>query len=1115
MAKAPTIDDLFPTGTPPEIEPTAAELEAASKPALFGFQNQQPAVKAPVAKGTIDDLFPTGGPPEPGMGEIATSIAKGAARGAVRDVGIVPGAIAGFKFGMPLAAKAAPVLGPFAAAIPLATTAAGMYLGYEAGQAAEGAMPKETDPRLFPYGSGGETFGSAIATAPAAFFLPVAGPTAPRIGTFISMMGESARRNPKAFLTLEGITAASMGLAGGAAEAYRPGQEGVRLSAELSAGLASSLGASKLLLTGVDLAKSGLSAIKSARGSMGTASEKKAADLLFKALETHGENPEELLKALRQPLPGSVPTPTAGQKTGSQALMDLEASLGNHRAEFGGKTAEQGKTAFLAYQALVEKLQEIGDPQSLRMVAELQQKRFDNMIATRLSLADSNAANKIAKITNDTPDTRKQIGQLVKDETVKALAEVRGVESELWTAALRRLTQPVDAVDITQVPMQGTRAQEIFDRTGIWPKITIRQPFRKSPTLSPSATTEAFLERASEMGPALFDDIPPQVRKIMGSFGVDEAAVAKFRQGKQTDEYFDTGIVPGKFAPQVSEQPVQDLVNYRSTLLKMARDAAGSGDQSKAGFLSNLADGMMRDLDTLQDPAYDQARQFSKSLNDVFTRTYAGSLDAVTKTGKDRVPAETLVNTAFGGSADQTALRMREIEDAVGFARTEYRKAVAQFGKDSPQAQQLLPLARAATGNVASVRDAHNRVLRLAAAEAIEVVPGREPGTFVQKLNFAKLTKFAQQNAPLLEKMGIMGDLRDAAQASNLLTQVANQNSVLNKTVKNQSAFAQLLTADNPSTVINESLTGRFPVKSINGLVALAKKGGPDAVDGLKSSLYDYAYTKAGGNSGRFSPDAYEEALFNPLGRNQPSLVNIMRSNGLITLQEVSNLKKLLTPMVRIETARKNNLPLEDVIQGADVVTEFGLRLGGAGLGTEVSKSMGGGGTSLIAASAGSRVVRQIFDALPNATVRAVLENAVKDPEVMALLLQKGRTEKEQRQIANKVINYLGSLGVSVGKNATTPALNYLNEDEPRPPLARPGAQAPFTPQGQAARQLRQLPVAPSTRGFPGMNANAATPPAAPSSGPPTQANARSMYQSLFPFDTVSPMVNNSNTPAQ
>jgi hypothetical protein len=231
--------------------------------------------------------------------------------------------------------------------------------------------------------------------------------------------------------------------------------------------------------------------------------------------------------------------------------------------------------------------------------------------------------------------------------------------------------------------------------------------------------------------------------------------------------------------------------------------------------------------------------------------------------------------------------------------------------------------------------------------------------------------------------------------------------------------------------------------------------------------------------------------------------VNIMRSNGLMTLQEASNLKKLITPMARIETAIKNSIPYEDVIQGADAVTELGLKVMGSNIGTTASASMGGN-NSIIAAAAGSKAVRQIFDALPNATVRAILENAVKDPQAMALLLQKGRTEKEQMNIANKVINYLGTLGVSVGKAAVTPALNYNDPDEQRP--SQPTVQAPFTPQGQAYRQLRQLPKAPNTRGVPGLGDNTAKPPAQ-GSGAPTNANARSMFQSLFPFDSVSPMV--------
>jgi hypothetical protein len=534
----------------------------------------------------------------------------------------------------------------------------------------------------------------------------------------------------------------------------------------------------------------------------------------------------------------------------------------------------------------------------------------------------------------------------------------------------------------------------------------------------------------------------------------------------------------------------------------MARDAAGSGQRSNADFYSSLAEGMLRDLDTLRDPMYDQAREFSRALNDTFTRTYANNLTAVTTDGKPRVAAEMLVQDAFSGGADQTALRMKEIEDAVTFMRTQYRDIVAKFGKDSPQALQLKPLATAATENVGSVRDAHNRILRLAAAEAVTVVPGAEPGTFVQKLNLGKLTKFAQQNAPLLEKMGIMGDLRDAAHASNLLTQVTKETSLLSKTADKQLAFAKLLTAESPIKVISDSLGGRFPVRDIRALADLARKSGPDAVEGLKSSLYDYAYTKAGGNGSgpdaKFSIDAYTAALFDPIARNQPSIANIMRANGMLTLQELSNFKKLLVPMARIETAIKNNIPMEDVIQGADAVTDLGLRIIGAQIGTAAAP---GGPGSLIAASAGSKAVRQIFDALPNSTVRLILENAVKDPEAMALLLAKGRTEKEKREIANRVINLLGTFGVSVGKSAVTPALNYIDE-----PQERPAQTSPLTPQGQAARQLRQMPKAPSTRGMPGLMDTAPKPPGQ-SSGAPTNANARAQYQSLFPFDTVSPMV--------
>jgi hypothetical protein len=1032
---------------------------------------------------------------DPDLTDMAGATLRGAAEGALRDAPVVGGGVAGFAAGMPLGLKAAPFIGPFAAAIPLVTTAAGMFAGYKAGQEAKQVVPPETDPRVSPFREGGTTFGSSLASAPFLFGLPVAGPTAGRLTTFLSNLGKTARRNPKLFLTGEAAVATSMGTAGGIAEENYPGQAGIRFGAEVTGAIANP---ATLLVKGVDVAKTALSSAKSAMGNQGPRTEQKAVDILLKTLDQHGEDPEALLKALRAQLPSGVPTPTAGQKTGSQTLMDLEASLGGHRAQFAGEVKKQGEASRAAYQLLIENLQRTGDPQALRAVAEMNKARFDDMLQTRIEMAEANAAAKIARITKDTPEARQQVGILLKKEVDQALDQARSTERGLWEASIQSMTKPVESPRSLKIPMMRSG-------TASAPKV------RTAPTLVPSATITSFLERASEVGPAVFDEIPKPLRSIMDSFGVDQRAVARYEQGKLTDAYLATGVVPQEFMPRMTPQPIKNLVDYRSTLLSQGRKASAAGDRDTANLLSNVAGGMMRDLDTLQDPAFDQARQFSRSLNDTFTRTYANELASTVGTGAGKIAPEVLVERAFSGGADQTALRMQEIEGAVGFMRTAYRDAVNKFGVDSPQALALQPQARIAVTNVASVQDAHNRVLRLAAAEALTPVFNKETGETVQRLSTTKLNKFVSQNRALLDRLGITRDLENATQAANLLAQATNPKSILNLKADNQAKFGSLLSSESPTTVVTGALSGKFPVRDIKNLVEVAKKAGPNApaaLDGLKTTILDYAYTKAGGNSATqpFSVDAFEAALFDPIGRNQPSLVNIMRANGLMTLQEMSNFKKLITPMQRIETAAKNNVFFEDMIGGADAVTELGLRTAGSAAAGTVSPS---GPGSLIAAQAGSKAMRQIFDALPNATVRTVLENAAKDPQAMALLLRKASNAKEERDIHNGIINLLGSYGVAVGKKAVTPGLNYLEaQGEQSPPPA---------PRGQAGRDLsqfnsslnqvmqRQQPQAPSTRGVPGLNVTPGAPgQAAPAGGAPASPSARSQFQALFPFDSVS-----------
>jgi hypothetical protein len=367
----------------------------------------------------------------------------------------------------------------------------------------------------------------------------------------------------------------------------------------------------------------------------------------------------------------------------------------------------------------------------------------------------------------------------------------------------------------------------------------------------------------------------------------------------------------------------------------------------------------------------------------------------------------------------------------------------------------------------------------------------------------------------MLDKMGITPDLNDAVKAENAFRMVQNENSALMKRASDQYAFGQVLKlgSERPSIAIGSMLSGNNPVRDMNNLVKMAMDSdrAEAAVRGLKHSLYDYAYTKATGPSGNFSPQAFEDAFFKPLGPNQPSVMNVMRANGLMTLGEMKNIKRLIDPMTRIERSMASGRTLDDIVPGSDAVQELVQRVIGARIGTAAAP---GGPGSLIAASAGSKAVRSIFDKMPNMSTVTIMERAAQDPDFMALLLKKGRTETEKLQIARQLHGYMLNAG-----------LNYATFDEPEPAAAN---RSPLNPQGRAAQELRQFdqslrqtqqqprqsPPAPSTRGVPGLNATPSSPaPSGGASNAPASPNARSMMQSLFPFDSVSGLASQQQQP--
>jgi hypothetical protein len=207
-----------------------------------------------------------------------------------------------------------------------------------------------------------------------------------------------------------------------------------------------------------------------------------------------------------------------------------------------------------------------------------------------------------------------------------------------------------------------------------------------------------------------------------------------------------------------------------------------------------------------------------------------------------------------------------------------------------------------------------------------------------------------------------------------------------------------------------------------------------------------------------------------------------MRSQGLMTLTEGKNLKRITEPMLRVEQALADRQLMAGVIHGADAATELALRVVGAKLGSTLH---GQGPGSLVAASRGSSYMREMFDKSPMMMVRGIIEEATKDPQMMALLLRKGVTEGEKLRLARQMHAYLTAAG-----------LNYerFTEPPPEPTVQAPPVQRSVTP--------RRQPATVSTRGVPGLNLGGGGPQTV---GPQPAAggNSREMLKRLFPFDTT------------
>jgi hypothetical protein len=571
------------------------------------------------------------------------------------------------------------------------------------------------------------------------------------------------------------------------------------------------------------------------------------------------------------------------------------------------------------------------------------------------------------------------------------------------------------------------------------------------------------------------------------------------------DEVADdaAGAVPTTDTPSIT---VQELEEIRSSALSLGRELQAAGDLNGARVAFGLGEAILRDMnnfDVATTSAYHTARAYSKALNDTFTRAFAGDVMDTTRKGAERIAPELLSTKLAVGGSDATYLRIDQIQ------------GVGRFAKENGF--------EGAEDAVASIDGTVLSLLRNARAAATDPTTG--------EINIRMLDKWRRENKPLLDIFpGLSRDLEDSRKAQLLLNEERLAEKAASKALQGQVTFKNLLSGytENPTTAVAEALANSNKRKwpSMNALLdvaqgrnleratgtegfALPEAKIQSAMNGLKTSVLEWGMTKAGGTAGSgFKPSVAYRAFFEPIEgeRTGGSLVDWMVSNKVMPKKEADNLKTMLQEMMRFEVAQVNGT-IEDIVEQAGPLLDFYLRVTGSNLGAKASGILGGGGGDLIARSAGSKIMRQAFEDVPEAFQIDVMTKMMQDPEFLAAMLRRGVTEREKLNIANRaagmVYDFFGRptrrVAPSVGRETM--------EDEVEQPTPEPQASVQAPRQNlMAQRFARSQPTVIQPRPAAPVAQPAPQPAPAPAPAPPQGAanpQQRQQLAAMFPNDPI------------
>ena len=836
-------------------------------------------------------------------------------------------------------------------------TAVGASLGFGAGQ----MFGTETERQLGirrveempedqrPWGVAGEVLGGGIPFMALPLYAAQAGVRLPssKVGRFLNKIVDYAAAKPFEFAAVELGSLFTAGGGGFAAEQYDPNNVPLRLTSEIVGGI---FNPTRLV---ANLGKRAWSVGSSWVSSVapGAAQETQAGRILREIVEMTGEDPAALSAALRAAdLPGL--NLTSGQKTGSEALIAMERKLIRDNARFGVEAEKSAREGLETLENMVTALRGTGDPGALRAAAQLREVYFRTLFANMVRSAEEEAVDAARRISGDTPRLRAVLGVRTEEILTQSLRDARAAERQLYDAIPR---QTAATADNSMARYESIR-DELLPEESLPPII------------------EGFIRRMrGEAEPSnLPDDIVAEIRRVFG-----EAPRAR---------------VPGEPPTDVGE-----LLRFRSRALALARDADAAGRPSEARHFGQMAEAALDDIGSVADPAVreavDLARTFSRELHDTFTRSFAGEAMAVRQSGAPRIPPEAILSQAIGRGREVADVRLRQIEEATSF--------MVRHGMASPEAAR----------NVGTMIDAQERIIRLAAAEAVDPNTGRASAL--------RLGRFLQNNEGLLDRFPeVRRQMQEAVRTERNLRDVDALARGASPVVERRAAFAKVAGVESPADAIAKAIASDNPEAELSGMLRLARRGGADAVEGFQAAIWDNALRDAS-RGAEFSFERLGRAMTEPLRPGLPSLATFMVRHRLMTAGEATRLGEILVKVASIERSMIAGSRIDDLVPEPNGLLSAYISAAGSKFGGWLAR-LHGGGSTLIAQSRGAEYFRSIFQKIPVGQTGEVLRQAARNPEFAAVLLERSTSQAKDIMTGRRLHAYLLASGLTAAEDTET-----------------------------------------------------------------------------------------------